>query len=69
MAILGTMLGYVSPGGLLSAIGVFFALLATGAFTVVGFVWYPFQRLLDRLRRRKQEPPAPPAQPPGDSTG
>ncbi len=68
MAMLGSMLGYVSPGGLLSAIGVFFALLATGAFTVVGFVWYPFQRLLSRLRRRKPAPPTPPAPPPGDAT-
>lgn len=68
MAMLGSMLGYVSPGGLLSAIGVFLALLATGAFTVVGFVWYPFQRLLNRLRRRKPSPPPPPA-PPSDPAG
>lgn len=43
---------YVGPGGVLSAIGAFLALLAAAVFAVVGFVWYPLKRLLRAWRGR-----------------
>ncbi|MGE3175275.1 MAG: hypothetical protein AB7O97_21800 [Planctomycetota bacterium] len=55
MAPASVLLGYVGPGGMLSAIGAFVALVLALVLAVVGFVWYPIQRLLRALRRR---PPA-----------
>lgn len=39
---------YVGPGLGLSALGALVALLAAIVFAIVGFVWYPVQRLLQR---------------------
>ncbi|MEZ5965919.1 MAG: hypothetical protein R3F56_18940 [Planctomycetota bacterium] len=47
------MLGYIGPGGALSLIGSFLALLAAVVFAVLGFVWYPIKRLLRRRRGRQ----------------
>jgi hypothetical protein len=49
------MLCYIGPGGALSAIGAFLALLAAVVFAVVGFVWYPLRRLFRALRGRSPE--------------
>jgi hypothetical protein len=46
------MLGYIGPGGALSAIGAFVALAAALALALVGFLWYPLKQLLRALRRR-----------------
>ncbi len=56
------MFAYVGPGGALSAIGSFLALIAALLFAVVGFLWYPIKRLLRALGLG--EPPAlpPPSQ-------
>ena len=43
-------LAYIGPGSGLSAIGVFFALLAATIAALFGFLWYPIKRL---LRKRK----------------
>lgn len=48
------VLCYVGPGGALSAIGAFVALLAAVVLAAIGFVWYPIKRLLGALRRRSQ---------------
>lgn len=39
---------YVGPGLGQSAVGALVALLAAVVFALVGFVWYPVQRLLQR---------------------
>ena len=46
------MLSYIGPGGALSAIGSFLALLAATLLALLGFVWYPIKRM---LRARKQK--------------
>ena len=43
-------LAYIGPGAGLSAIGSFFALIAAVVVAILGFLWYPFKRL---LRNRK----------------
>jgi predicted lipid-binding transport protein (Tim44 family) len=47
------MLSYIGPGGALSTIGAFLALLAAALLALLGFVWYPIKRLL-RGRKQKQ---------------
>lgn len=39
-------LAYLGPGGVLSAIGSFLALLVAVVLALFGFVWYPLKRLL-----------------------
>lgn len=51
-------LGYIGPGGVLSAIGSFVALLAAAVLAAIGFVWYPIKRVLSAIRRRPQREPA-----------
>lgn len=57
---LGTMLfgtpilAYLGPGGALSAIGSFLALLAAVVLALVGFVWLPLKRLMRALRERRK---------------
>jgi hypothetical protein len=51
---LSLFLGYVGPGGALSAVGTFVALLLAVVFAIVGFVWYPLKRLWRALRKRSQ---------------
>ena len=48
------MIAYIGPGGALSLIGSFLALLAAVVFAVLGFVWYPLKRLLRFMRARRQ---------------
>ena len=55
------VLCYVGPGGALSAIAAFVALLAALVFAAIGFIWYPIKRLLRAVRRRSPEPKIPPA--------
>lgn len=43
---------YVGPGSSLGAIGVFLGLIGTLILALVSFVWYPFKRLLRRLREK-----------------
>lgn len=50
MALAISVLCYVGPGGALSALASFLALLTALVFAVIGFVWYPIRRLL-RSRR------------------
>jgi len=47
------MIGYVGPGGTLTAIGSFLALAGAIVLGVLGFVWYPIKRLLRTLRHRR----------------
>ncbi len=37
---------YIGPGAGLSAIGSFVALIGATLLMIVGFIWYPFKRLL-----------------------
>lgn len=55
MAFANTVLCYVGPGGALSAIAAFVALLAAVVLAAIGFVWYPIKRLLRAVRRRPPE--------------
>lgn len=48
---------YVGPGAGLSAIGIVFALIATVALAIVGFVWYPVKRLLKKRSGSKDASP------------
>lgn len=49
------VLCYIGPGGMLSAIGAFLALLGAALFALIGFVWYPLKRLLRALRKQPPE--------------
>ena len=62
------MLAYVGPGGALSAIGSFLALLGAILLAVAGFLWYPIKRLLKR-RREQASPPPSGFEPPKDACG
>ncbi len=48
-------LGYIGPGGGLSAIGAFLAALAAIILAVFGFLWYPVKRLLRRRKRTRRQ--------------
>ncbi|MBK8979383.1 MAG: hypothetical protein IPM29_26085 [Planctomycetes bacterium] len=56
------LLAYLGPGGALSSLGSFLALLGTVVLAVVGFVWYPIKRLLRnrRAKARRESPEAGP---------
>jgi hypothetical protein len=57
------ILAYIGPGGALSAVGSFLALLAAVVLGVLGFVWYPIKRM---LRARRERNSAGAAATPGD---
>ena len=44
---------YIGPGAGLSAIGSLLALLAALFFTIVGFIWYPVKRILNKRKARR----------------
>jgi hypothetical protein len=46
---------YVGPGLGLGAIASFFALIGAILMGIVGFVWYPFKRLLRAMRQRNAQ--------------
>lgn len=45
---------YVGPGGIITAIGAFFALLFALVAAFAGFIWLPLKRLLIWLRSRRK---------------
>lgn len=49
-----TALAYIGPGTGLTAIGSFLALIVGIIVAILGFLWYPFKRLLGR--KKTQEP-------------
>lgn len=61
LVMLSPILGYVGPGGALSAVGTFVALLLAVVFAAIGFVWYPIKRLWRALRGRSRAPGDPEA--------
>ena len=50
----GLAWAYMGPGAGLAAIGSLLVVAAAFLLMVVGFVWYPLQRLLRALRKRRQ---------------
>ncbi|MEP2029964.1 MAG: hypothetical protein ABJI96_14780 [Paracoccaceae bacterium] len=42
---------YIGPGGGLGALGTLVAILGAGLLLIVGFVWYPVKRLLNRNKK------------------
>lgn len=62
MAPLASLL-YIGPGAGIGAVGAMLALLGAALLMVVGLVWYPLMRLVDRLRRARDDRPAAPAEP------
>lgn len=47
---------YIGPGSGLSAVGAAFALVASVAVALIGFVWYPLKRIVRRLSGSKRGP-------------
>lgn len=47
---------YIGPGSGLSAIGAAFALVASVAVALVGFVWYPLKRVWRKLTASRRAP-------------
>ena len=45
---------YIGPGAGLSAIGSFLALVAAIVVTILGFLWYPFKRLMRKIKKSTQ---------------
>lgn len=45
---------YMGPGAGLAAIGSLLVVAAAFLLMIVGFVWYPLQRLLKALKKRRQ---------------
>lgn len=46
----GTLLAYGGPGLGLTAIGIVLSLIAAIFLAIVGFIWYPFKRLLKKIK-------------------
>ena len=46
---------YIGPGAGISAIGSLLALIAAVVLAIVGFIWYPIKRILDRRARNRAE--------------
>lgn len=46
---------YIGPGAGIAAIGTVLALIGGVLLAVLAFVWYPIKRLLQKVKRRKQE--------------
>lgn len=45
---------YLGPGGALSTIGSFLALLGAVLLALVGFLWYPLKRFRQWIRERRK---------------
>ena len=58
------MLLYIGPGGALTLLGSFLGLLSSVVFAVIGMVWYPITRVLQRFRRKDRLPDAVAGEPP-----
>lgn len=50
----GLAWAYMGPGAGLAAIGSLLVVAAAFLLMIVGFVWYPLQRLLRALKKRRQ---------------
>ena len=48
-----TASAYVGPGAGVSALGAAFALVSGVILVVIGFVWYPTKRLLQRVQQAR----------------
>ena len=46
---------YIGPGAGISAIGSLLALIAAIVLAIVGFVWYPVKRILNRRGKKRTE--------------
>jgi predicted membrane channel-forming protein YqfA (hemolysin III family) len=46
---------YIGPGAGLGAIATFIAIILGGVLLIVGFVWYPLKRILNKRRQTKIE--------------
>ncbi len=44
---------YVGPGGGLSAIGAFLAIVAGIVVAIFGFLWYPIKRLVKKIKKKQ----------------
>ena len=47
----GVAAAYVGPGAGLSAVGVFLAVVAGVIVAIFGFIWYPFKRLMQKMKK------------------
>jgi len=48
--ILSSVFAYVGPGAGLSVVGTIVALIVAIILAIVGFIWYPFKRILAKLK-------------------
>jgi len=46
---------YVGPGAGMSAIGVFLAVVAGIIAAIFGFIWYPFKRLMRKIKKSNKD--------------
>jgi len=44
---------YIGPGGVLSGIGSFIALVGAIILAIIGFLWFPIKRLLKKIRNNR----------------
>lgn len=51
-----TSYAYIGPGAGLTAIGTVLALIAAFFLAIVGFVWYPVKRLLQKWNANARQP-------------
>lgn len=59
----GAAQAYLGPGLGMGAIGVALGVVGSIFLAIISVIWYPFKRLIRRLRRRP--PPSPADDPPG----
>jgi len=50
LAVAGPAQAYLGPGGVISGIGSFLALIAAVILAIIGFLWFPIKRLIKRKR-------------------
>jgi hypothetical protein len=60
---------YIGPGGGVSAVGAFIALLGTIIFMIIGFLWYPIKRIRRALLSKRTDRRLAPTQSPAPTSG
>ena len=50
-----TAAAYVGPGAGLSAIGSLLALIVAVALAIIGFIWYPLKRIMNKKKNKVME--------------
>ena len=51
----GIVMAYIGPGAGLASIGALLTLIGAVGLMVLGFIWYPVKRVLQKWRARRAE--------------